>query len=162
MKSLAQSLGSVRDHDVAIITLKKTATEAPPEISDGILRLVELRHRARERAFAVLAPALESDGLSRLMTKFEEALHVAIKRPPRERGASRSRAPVAARMTYREVTTSTVLGHLKDLEERSQSLYRPSEANRCIRCELQRNAYDTRLNFSTNVGKGKQSPFQRS
>jgi CHAD domain-containing protein len=129
IKSLALALGRVRDHDVAIITLKKTATKAPPEISDGILRFVELRHRAREEAFVGLAQVLECDGLSRLKARLEEALDATIERAPGKE-ASWQRASATARLTYREVARSTILGHLKDLERRSQSLYRPSQVNK--------------------------------
>lgn len=126
IKSLAQALGRVRDHDVAIIALKKAATKEPAAISDGMLRFVERRHRAREETFAELAPFLESDRLSRLKTGFQQALEATIKRA-RGKGASSQRPAALANISYREVATSTILSHLKDLEARSEGLYHPNK-----------------------------------
>jgi CHAD domain-containing protein len=126
IKSLAQALGRVRDHDVAVIALEKAATKAPAAISDEILRFVERRHRARQQAFAELAPFLESDRLSRLKTRFQKALEATIERA-RGKAASSPRPAAPANISYREVARSTILGHLKDLEERSEGLYHPNK-----------------------------------
>src|SRR5437870_7378273 len=39
IRSVARSLGRVRDYDVAIMALEKIAAKAPPEIATGIFRI---------------------------------------------------------------------------------------------------------------------------
>ncbi len=133
IKALARALGRVRDHDVAIITLKKTAAKAPPEISAGVLRLAEIRHKAREQAFAELAQVLECDALSRLKAKFEKALDATLERAHKKHHQSAA-DPTA--LTYRELAQSTILSHLKELEEHSESLYRPNKVKPLHRARI--------------------------
>lgn len=126
IKSLARALGRVRDLDVAIIALKKARAKAPPRLSDAILQFIELRQRARDAAFLDLAEALNPRRFSRRSARFDRALNgKGVRKQARK--ASRGKTSPAGGPTYREVARSTILTHLKDLEDRSESFYRPNK-----------------------------------
>src|SRR5689334_25019015 len=48
LRHLADALGEVRDHDVAIAALEEIAGKAPAHVSSGLLSLVETRKQQRE------------------------------------------------------------------------------------------------------------------
>jgi CHAD domain-containing protein len=63
LKSVADALGAVRDHDVAIMALEKLALEASPEVSAGIEQLTNQWRLKRSRARAELEEILTEDAL---------------------------------------------------------------------------------------------------
>lgn len=113
IKEIAEALGEVRDQDVAIMTLERTAAKAPAEVARGIRQVAEFRNSAREELRVKLQPALDPDALRQLTAKFAKALDAQVK--------SRSGNTI----TYRAVARSIILERLDELEKRSNSLYHP-------------------------------------
>ena len=113
IKHIAGALGQVRDHDVAIMTLERTAAKAPAKVSRGIRQFAELRNSAREELRAKFLPVLDPEALRQLTTKFTKTLD-AQAAPNRRKN-----------ITYREVARSIILDRLNDLEKLSNSLYHP-------------------------------------
>jgi CHAD domain-containing protein len=123
-KNIADALGKVRDHDVAIIELEELASKAPPDISIGIQRLVDTRRAGREEARGKLIPVLDAQSLLQLEAKFATALETASA-AQQTRKNSKPKAVPAATLTYRDVGRSTILGRLEEFEKLSKSLYHP-------------------------------------
>jgi CHAD domain-containing protein len=69
-KTIADSLGSVRDEDVALIALEKLRATVPPHVTAGINLLIAERVARRDRARAALVVALTPNRLSGLAQLF--------------------------------------------------------------------------------------------
>ena len=122
IKEIAQALGRVRDHDVAIIKLERTAAEAPAGVAAGIRRFAQLRDHDRQNARAQLTALLGGESLPELTTKFKAMLEAGRVRPVR---SSKEKILAATAHTYREVGSAIVLTRLKEVEVLSKNLYRP-------------------------------------
>src|SRR6266478_8037782 len=128
IKTIADSLGQVRDQDVAIMALEKLATKAPAEVSTALSNYVDLRKTVRDKAREELARALSTEGLSQLESEFAVAIDRATTEPaPRERATTQH--PVTAPLSYRKVSRSIILERLKEFEKLSNSLYLPLETD---------------------------------
>lgn len=121
IKVLADTLGQVRDQDVAILALEKVSKKAPPEIAPGIEKFIDLRREQREQARKELTQILSPETLGQLQANFTIALNAAIKSPRKPKKTMRP-TNIA---TYREVARSTILERLDELEKLSESLYHP-------------------------------------
>lgn len=74
-KALADSLGEVRDEDVAIGEYERLASECgDPQISEGISRLLDAHRERREAAFSDLQKELSVDFQQHLHHSFETSL----------------------------------------------------------------------------------------
>ena len=124
IRDIAQALGRVRDYDVSILTLERTAAKAPAKVSAGIRRFAELRHAERQEARAELTPILTLESLAELTEEFKGALegHATLARSSR---SQRQNVTAASQLTYREVARSIILTRLEELERLSTSLYHP-------------------------------------
>lgn len=160
VRILARLLGSVRDYDVAIVTLRETATSAPSEIANGICRLAEFDDAGREVERLKLERALEVGALRRLESGFVEALDAVVECAQEKKALARG--PLAsAGMTYREVARSVLLGHLKEVEERSRSLYRPSKVRRLHKMRLAAKRFRYALELFDQCWTGQVAFFAR-
>lgn len=121
IRSIADALGEVRDQDVAIMALEKTAARAPKEAAAAIEHLIAGRKEIREGARTKLKSALRKDQLKALMSKFSSAVEVATPLPKNSNAAN---AP-----TYLKMARSVILERLRELEKLSDSLYRPFEVD---------------------------------
>lgn len=135
IKTIARSLGRVRDYDVAIIALEEIAAkapakapaEAPAEIAKGVLRFAAFRRAGLEAGRVKLVQALNADALADLKSSFPKALAAALLPAQRRK---MPRAPAATpSATYRDVARSVVLRRLEEFEELSKSFYRPLRVN---------------------------------
>lgn len=124
IKEIARALGGVRDHDVAILTLERAATNAPSAIAEGIRRFAEFREGARQDARTRLAAIFAGESLAELTENFQAALE-AHPRRARVTQSPKQKVSVAIGITYREVARSIILTRLEELENLSKSLYQP-------------------------------------
>lgn len=125
IRNIAQALGQVRDYDVAIMTLEEIAEKAPPEVAEGIRRLVQLRSAAREAARVKLIPAIDPESLLALRAKFTEGLNAATAARPQTIKSAKHETTRATNLSYRDVGRSIILVRLDQLEKLSGSLYHP-------------------------------------
>src|ERR1700730_17806281 len=123
IKTIARALGRVRDYDVAILGLEKTATNAPPEVAKGILSFAKFRGAGLEEWRLKLTQALNAEALADLKLRFSKSLDAALL-PAQRRKTSRALA-AAPSPTYRDVGRSVVLRRLGEFEELSKSFYHP-------------------------------------
>jgi CHAD domain-containing protein len=124
IKAVADALGRVRDHDVAIIALEKLAAKAPEEIAPGIQRLAEIRAAKRDIAREELIQTLDLDLLAQLPPRFVSALDTALT-PSLLGKKSKQDAGLADKLSYRWLARTTILKLVEELEELSDSLYHP-------------------------------------
>lgn len=79
---IADDLGAVRDHDVAIAAFERLAAKAESaEIRNGIDKLIETRREARGRAFEKLKRVATANSLKKLRDQFSTRLDSAAGQP---------------------------------------------------------------------------------
>ncbi len=115
VKAVADALGDVRDHDVAIATLEALTARAPESVATGIREIANVRKSAREDARAALIETLEK-GAAGLPEIFAAAVDSASANSSGKRKQSQ---------TYRQATREIILARLKEFEDLSTSLYDP-------------------------------------
>lgn len=120
IRTIADVLGEVRDQDVAIIALEKTAARAPKEVSAALDHFIGRKKEVREGARAKLKSALRKDQLKALQARFFSAVEVAT---PVPKNSGQPDAPT--NVTYLKMARSVILERLRELEKLSDSLYRP-------------------------------------
>ncbi|MEK6279350.1 MAG: CHAD domain-containing protein [Acidobacteriota bacterium] len=116
VRRLADSLGTVRDQDVAIIALEKVMVKMSPDLTAGTQALIAERRGQQKEAQAELTSFISEDNLKRLNTNFTEALNTLT--VPGE-------APGKRLKSYKVLGRSIVLNRLKELQSLSSSLYGP-------------------------------------
>lgn len=126
LREIADTLGVVRDYDVAIIALEKLQKKANPEISSGLQRIIDDQKAKLDPARKELVQALNYKKLSQLKRSFRHAIvdsivsQAATKQPA-------SGTTVKSGPSYKVYARSTLLKRLKDLEALSPSLYEPQK-----------------------------------
>lgn len=73
IKGIADSLGRVRDYDVAIMALEQIAANAPSEVAQGIQRFADFRRVGQSEARVKLMPSLEPSHLTQVKATTEES-----------------------------------------------------------------------------------------
>lgn len=121
LKKIADALGEVRDHDVALIALEEFKTQAPPELAVTLNQLIETRASVREQARAELTEAIETAELKHLEAKFVSAIDeaIAVASRPKKRHQNKPQ------LTFAEMSRSIILDRLKEFEKRSNGLFKP-------------------------------------
>lgn len=125
IKKLARALGRVRDFDVAIETLMKTADKAPKKFATGIRQIAEFRKAGLEEFRLKLLPWIGDESVSQLRSEFPVALAAALKS---RRTAKQKGKDEATSHTYRDVARAIILNRLSQFEELSRNLYQPLKA----------------------------------
>ncbi|HXG85076.1 MAG TPA: CHAD domain-containing protein [Pyrinomonadaceae bacterium] len=115
LKQLADALGAVRDHDVALVALEALRTEAETEtVKEGVGRLLEERNRLRAAARLDLTEALAVSGVNDLQARFTASIGKVISRKKLKRTVS-----------FGEAGRGVVAAGLRDLLTLGASLYEP-------------------------------------
>lgn len=116
-KSIASVLGEVRDQDVAIAALEKIEKHAPAEAAAALKQLIETRKGVRDEARKSLQSVLVPKNMDQLRTEFIAGID----------GAASLRKTRDAPLTYLKMSAGVIDERLKELEELSNSLYKPFE-----------------------------------
>lgn len=115
LKKLADELGEVRDHDVAIVALEKFQNESGnPGVGDGIGLLIDERRVRREQEYLDLLKAISATSIENLEQKFTSVVDAA----EGQRGLFQ---PVSVRQAGRDVISE----RLQDLTDIGSSIYEP-------------------------------------
>lgn len=114
LKEIADTLGEVRDQDVALEALDKLHTHTPAHFSSTLKQFIDARKESREQARQNLIAILERDHLQQLETSFTAAVEEAT-------------ATEDTQSTFLEMSRSIILDRLKELEKLSDGLFRPFE-----------------------------------
>lgn len=123
LKALADALGEVRDHDVAILGLEEMEKHAPKDSSSALKELIETRKAVRDQARLGLEVTLAPEKLQELTTEFVACVDEATAVSDRK-----NKHPAEAEFTFADMSRSVILGRLKDFEKLSNALFRPLDA----------------------------------
>lgn len=115
LKNLADELGAVRDHDVAVLALEKLKTESESKnVQKGIQLLIEERIALREEEYLDLMKVISVTSIEDLQQKFTSAVDKAL-------GQRELFQPTSLQEAGRDVIDD----RLKDLLELGTSIYEP-------------------------------------
>lgn len=116
LKSVADTLGEVRDQDVAIMALEKLESNAPSDVSPALKRLIETRKEVRDEARKQLESILEKTPLDQLQVEFIAGVDVATT-------TRKTQSP--SQMTFLKMSGAVILDRLKELEKLASNLFNP-------------------------------------
>jgi CHAD domain-containing protein len=117
LKTLADSLGSARDEDVAIVALEKLQTKAKDEaVKTGISKLIDERRANRERVQLDLLETLAVSSIEDLHKRFDEAIDKSAQKKNKSKPTS-----------FSDAGRDAVLKSLDEFCDLSEYLYAPFE-----------------------------------
>ncbi|HEX3248433.1 MAG TPA: CHAD domain-containing protein [Pyrinomonadaceae bacterium] len=116
LRNIADALGEVRDHDVAIEALEKMVAHAPAQLPSGLKPFIETKKNVREQARDELQVILEASELTELESEFGAGVDDAT--------ATRSGSPAISFLT---MSQEVILERLKEFEALSNGLLNPFE-----------------------------------
>jgi CHAD domain-containing protein len=123
LRTIARTLGQVRDEDVALAALEKLKTETHGVVAHGIETLVTERQLRRDNARAELKKAIRRSAIDELLDEFQTRLGDSPVAP--ERAGPPPMAPAAA--TFRSIGARIITGRLKELRAAGTHIFFPSE-----------------------------------
>jgi CHAD domain-containing protein len=122
LKRLADTLGEVRDEDVAAGSLEKMKAEAPEEARAGLELFAADRRARRERAHAALAPELEAESFEAARGKIAAAFERATEPRKKDDGGGEQ--------SFAEMGREVILRSWDELRGRGADIYRPLKSKR--------------------------------
>jgi len=114
-KNIAACLGEVRDQDVAIAALEKLEKRAPEEASAALKQMIDTRKIVRDEAREKLKSILGTN--HDFASPFTAGIDTAVTSPKQAN----------PRVTFQQMSEAVIVERLKDLEDLSNSLYKPFE-----------------------------------
>lgn len=121
-KAIADTLGEVRDQDVAIMALEEIEKKIPAEHAAAFKLFIAKRKEVREHQRRKLKAALTKAELKTLETDFTAALEEATTVTERKR--KRLSPP-----TFANVSQEIIRDRLKEFEKRSDGLFKPLDVS---------------------------------
>ncbi|MGB7925465.1 MAG: CHAD domain-containing protein, partial [Pyrinomonadaceae bacterium] len=135
LKTVADALGTVRDHDVAIMALEELVKEAPEDVVAGVERLAAERAAEREGERAALAKAISEGVIARAQGEFAYALEHAAKATRGKRNAKRDQEP-ETEPSFRQAGRDIIAAGFDELQRLSTSLHQPHGEKRLHRMRI--------------------------
>jgi CHAD domain-containing protein len=117
IKQVAEALGHVRDHDVAMIALQKLKVSVPDEAAATVDQFIRAMENDRKSARRQLRSAISKSALKQLQTDCTEAIYAVTEQP---NGKKRKHE-----RTYLHVAQATILQRLVEVEKLSSGFYDP-------------------------------------
>ncbi len=117
LKRVADTLGEVRDLDVALLAFAEIKAEAPPAVVEGLTQFVEAREAPREKAREALKAVLEKD-----LPALESQFVAGVDKAATPRGSSNPGKP---ELTFAEMSRDVILDRLREFEKASSGLFKP-------------------------------------
>ena len=118
LRNVANALGDVRDHDVALIALEELEKRVPSDVAPALKKVIDTRKELREQAREKLKAIVDKTQLDKLQADFVAAVDAAT--------FTNSSQP-APQITYLKMSRAVILDRLKELEKLSVDLYKPFE-----------------------------------
>ena len=122
LKKLADALGEVRDHDVAIMALEELEKKAPDNVSPTLKQFIDTRKERREQAREDLKSVLDKTQLDQLQSDFVAAVDAAT-----AMDGPKATSKPKPQITYLKMSRAVILDRLKELEKLSADVYKPFE-----------------------------------
>jgi CHAD domain-containing protein len=127
LKEIADKLGVVRDHDVAIIALEKLQKKANKEISSGLQGIIDDQKAGLDTARKELVQALNYKKLSQLKRNFLRTVENATVPRAATKTPTSGTTTLNSGPSYKVFARSTLIKRLKELEALSPCLYEPQK-----------------------------------
>ena len=134
LKWLADSLGAVRDQDVALMALEKSAAEAPADVSVGLEQFANSRRLRRDRARLELEQALSSESLDELRDEFNTAHERGFRVLRRKRKGEDQ--VIGDGISFRQAGRDIISSRLKELQQESSCIYDPLKSKQLHQLRL--------------------------
>lgn len=125
LRTIARSLGEVRDQDVALAALENLKTETQGVVGQGLEILINERQLRRDQARADLKKAIKRSAIAELLGSFENRLSEPAIPPDKPEVQTPSPAPP----TFRSIGSRVIAARLKELKATSPHIYFPSDNN---------------------------------
>jgi CHAD domain-containing protein len=122
LRTIARSLGQVRDEDVALAALEKLKTETHGVVAQGLETLINERQLRRDNARAELKKAIRRSAIDELLDEFQTRLGNLPGAP--ERAGPPAMAPPP---TFRSTGARVINARLKELRAAGTHIFFPSE-----------------------------------
>lgn len=121
LRNIADALGAVRDHDVALLALHAFSAQAKGEAAAGIQIIAEEFQQRREKARAKLKIAIRPAVIDEFRHEFQAGLkNLTIALP-------KGSAEIAETLTFRAIGRQIICERVKEVREASRYLYSPFE-----------------------------------
>jgi CHAD domain-containing protein len=122
LKNLADALGEVRDHDVAMMALEELEKKAPANVSPTLKQFIDTKKERREQVREDLKSVLDKTQLDQLHSDFVVAVDAATAMDGRK-----ANSKPKPQITYLQMSRAVILDRLKELEKLSADVYKPFE-----------------------------------
>jgi CHAD domain-containing protein len=120
LRDLADTLGEVRDQDVAIIALEELEKRSPATVSPTLKQFIEKRKERREQAREELKLVLDKTQLEQLQSDFVTAVDAAT-------ATDGPKAEFKPQISYLQMSRAVIADRLRELEKLSADVYKPFE-----------------------------------
>lgn len=122
IRTIARTLGTVRDEDVALAALEELRDRAPEEMVEGIDRLIEERRGRQAAARAELMRAISTTAIRSFRAELQTHIRaLATVKPKLGPGQLLTDAP----LTFRQVGVRAIGSRVKDFRAAVRSIYFP-------------------------------------
>src|SRR5215813_3068926 len=128
LRTIARSLGDVRDEDVALAALEKLETETHGTAADGLKILINERSIRRDEARAVLVKAIRRSAIEELRESFERRLAEPVQEPQTnvvQTSVVQTSGPPPP--SFRSIGARVIKARIKELTDASPNLFFPGE-----------------------------------
>ena len=122
LRTIARTLGTVRDEDVALAALEELKTRAPEDMIEGIENLIEDRRGRQAAARAELMKVISTTAIQQFRREFQAQIRTLATVKPK---LAPGQIIVEAPLTLRQVGVKAIGGRLKDFRASVRSIYFP-------------------------------------
>jgi CHAD domain-containing protein len=126
LRSIAKSLGEVRDEDVALMALEELKSKAKGQAAEGIGMLVKERRKRRKVARSALQKAIEQSVVDDFRKDYLMKLRAIAVADPKSSGRAQ---PTDEAMPFGQLGVGIIDARLKEFNAASRCLYLPFEIN---------------------------------
>src|SRR5262245_12492436 len=123
LRTIARSLGDVRDEDVALAALEQLKSETHGTVADGLKILINERSLRRDEARAALLRAIRRSAIEELRESFERRLAEPIQEPKTSLVQTSGPPPPS----FRSIGARVIKARIKELTDASPNLFFPAE-----------------------------------
>ena len=123
LKTIARSLGEVRDEDVALIALEKLKSDSHGAVAQGIEILINELQARRDQARSDLKKVIRPATIAELLEEFESRINPPSPSP--EKALVQTEAPASP--TFRSLGVRVIRARLKEFRAASHHVYFPAD-----------------------------------
>lgn len=123
VRTIARSLGAVRDEDVALAALERLQADTHGAVAQGLEILINERQLRRDQSRSDLQKAIRPSAITELLDDYESRLRDPA--PSSQAHPAQTEAPASP--TFRNIGVRVIRTRLKELQAASPHIYFPSD-----------------------------------